>query len=67
MLTAICEPTPLDLTPQTQNETLPSDLEVMRRVLKIKSGWSASECVRRRREAEHRFVDLMCKLGLEAA
>jgi hypothetical protein len=39
----------------------------MRRVRKIKSGWSATECIRRRREAEDRFVDLMCKLGVEAA
>mgnify|MGYP003573925111 CR=1 FL=1 len=67
MLTATCEPTRVDLTPKTQNETLPSDLEVMRRVRNIKSGWSPSECIRRRREAEDRFVDLMCKLGVEAA
>jgi hypothetical protein len=67
MLTATCEPTRVDLTPETQNETLPSDLEIRRRVRNIKSGWSATECIRRRREAEHRFVDLLCKLGVEAA
>ena len=51
----------------TQNETTPSDLEIMRRVLQIKSKWTATECIRRRREAENRFVDLMCQLGVEAA
>ena len=67
MLTATCEPARVDLTPETQNETLPSDFEIMRRVRNIKSGWSATECIRRRREAENRFVDLLCRLGMEAA
>ncbi len=67
MLTVTCEPTQVDLTPETQNETIPSDLEIVRRVRKIKSGWSPTECIRRRRDAEDRFIDLMCKLGVEAA
>ena len=67
MLTATCERPEVKLTHETQFETLPSDFEIMRRVRMIKSGWSLSERVRRSREAETRFVDLMCKLGLEAA
>ncbi len=46
----------------TQNETLPSDAEISRRVMRIRSGWSVGERVRRRREAEERFADLMDKL-----
>lgn len=46
----------------TQNETLPSDAEISRRVMRIRSGWSVDERVRRRREAEERFADLMDKL-----
>lgn len=42
----------------SQTETAPSDLEVMRRVLEIRSGWSLGERVRRRREAERRLADL---------
>jgi len=66
MLTATCEPTRTELTSMAQNETLPSDLEIMRRVRKIKSTWTPGECVRRRREAERRFADLMEKLGAAA-
>ena len=46
----------------TQNETLPSDAEISRRVMRIRSGWGVGEKVRRRREAEERFADLMDKL-----
>ncbi len=67
MLTATCEPTQVELTQTAQNETLPSDLEIMQRVMRIKSKWTAVECVARRREAENRFADLMCQLGEEAA
>lgn len=67
MLTATCEPTRVELTRETQNETTPTDLEIMRRVRKIKAAWTPGECVRRRRQAEDRFVDLMCRLGVEAA
>ena len=67
MLTATCEPTRIELTQEAQSETLPSDFEIMRRVRKIKASWTPSECIRRRREAETRFIDLMCALGVEAA
>ncbi|MDG2221805.1 MAG: hypothetical protein P8L85_10505 [Rubripirellula sp.] len=66
MLTITCEPKATD-NAVTQNETLLSDLEISRRVLQIRSNWSISERLRRRREAEQRFVDLMDKLGSEAA
>ncbi|MGI9468561.1 MAG: hypothetical protein ACR2OA_15695 [Rubripirellula sp.] len=46
----------------TQNETFPSDAEISRRVMRIRSGWSVGEKVRRRREAEERFADLLDKL-----
>ncbi len=49
----------------TQNENLPSDLEVSRRVLEIRSGWTLSERVRRRREADRRFADLLDALTVE--
>ena len=67
MLTATCVPAEVELTQSTQNETTPSDLEIMRRVLQIKSKWTATECIRRRREAENRLTDLLCQLGVEAA
>lgn len=66
MLTITCEPKTTDHT-VTQNETPLSDLEISRRVLQIRSNWSISERLRRRREAEQRFADLMDKLGSEAA
>ena len=46
----------------TQNETLPTDAEISRRVMRIRSGWSDGERVRRRQEADERFADLMDKL-----
>lgn len=68
MLTATCEPTVAKTTSSAQNETLPSDLEISKRVLRIRSSWSVSERIRRRREAEQRFADLLVKLvGNEAA
>ncbi|MDE0865242.1 MAG: hypothetical protein OSA98_15735 [Rubripirellula sp.] len=54
-------------TSVTQNETIPSDAEISRRVMRIRSGWSVGERVRRRREAEERFVDLMGKLVSDTA
>ena len=66
MLTITCEPKTNEIAP-TQNEILPSDLEISRRVLQIRSQWSISERLRRRREAEQRFADLMDKLTVEAA
>ena len=44
------------------NEVLPSDAEISRRVLRIRAGWSVEERVKRRREAEARFADLLYKL-----
>lgn len=67
MLTATCEPTQVELTQTTQNEALPTDSEIMQRVMRIKSKWTVTECVARRREAENRFADLMCQIGVEAA
>ncbi|NND96548.1 MAG: hypothetical protein HKN47_04365 [Pirellulaceae bacterium] len=49
-------------TVAAQNETLPSDAEISRRVNTIRSTWSKAERVQRRREAEVRFADLMCAL-----
>ena len=51
----------------TQNETLPTDAEISRRVMRIRSGWSDSERVRRRQQAEERFADLMDKLVSDTA
>ena len=49
-------------TSVTQNDTFPSDTEISRRVMRIRSGWSDGEKVRRRREAQERFADLLDKL-----
>ena len=51
----------------SQNETILSDVEISRRVLRIRSRWSVGERLRRRREAEDRFADLMNALEIEAA
>ncbi len=67
MLTVTCEPNVSEVTTAAQNETLVSDLEISRRVLRIRSGWSVSERVARRREADQRFADLMDKLIGDAA
>ena len=48
-------------------ETGLSDIEISRRVLEIRSRWSASERVRRRREAEDRFATLLTTLTGGAA
>ena len=62
MLTLTNKKSVSDRISVTQNETLPSDAEISRRVMRIRSGWSVGEKVRRRREAEERFADLMGKL-----
>ncbi len=51
-----------DASPVAHNETLPSDAEISRRVLRIRSTWSVQERVERRREAEQRFADLLYRL-----
>lgn len=68
MLTATCEPTVSTTTQSAQCETLPSDREISARVLRIRSRWTPSERVRRRKIAEDRFSDLLSALvGLDAA
>lgn len=56
-----------NLTEVTQIETLPSDAEILRRVSRIRSQWTVSERIQRRNDAEERFADLMCKLGVDVA
>ena len=67
MLTVTREPSVSESTQAAQIETLPSDVEISRRVLQIRSKWSVSERVRRRREAEQRFNDLIDSLMGPAA
>ena len=67
MLSLTCEPAVSETTRTAQIETLPSDLEISRRVLRIRSNWTISERIRRRREAEQRFVDLVDTLVGPAA
>ena len=51
----------------SQCEMGPSDAEISRRVLEIRSRWSVSERIRRRREAEDRFATLLSSLTSGAA
>mgnify|MGYP001084773037 FL=1 len=67
MLTVTQEPAVSESIRAAQIETLPSDLEISQRVLQIRSKWSLSERVRRRREAEQRFNDLVDSLMGPAA
>lgn len=46
-----------------QNEIPITDAEIFQRVLNIRSGWSVAERIKRRREAERRFADLINQLG----
>lgn len=62
MLTLTNQNSVSERTSVTQNETFPSDTEISRRVMRIRSGWSDGEKVRRRREAQERFADLLDKL-----
>lgn len=66
MLT-ITKPAVATKTQPAQIETLPSDLEISRRVLQIRSQWTVTERIQRKRDAEERFADLMCKLGVDVA
>lgn len=65
MLTVSSDRPTLEETRSSHNETSVSDFEISRRVMEIRAGWSLSERVRRRREAESRFADLMTSLGVE--
>ena len=64
MMTVTHEPSVSESIRAAQIETSPSDLEISRRVLQIRSKWTVSERVRRPREAEQRFADLVdCLMG----
>ena len=68
MLTATCEQNVIDAAVAPENEVSVSDNEISRRVLKIRSSWSVAERIRRRREAERRFDELIDTLtGAHAA
>ncbi len=67
MLTTTDAPSVSESHFAAQNETVPTDREISRRVLRIRAGWSVDERLRRRREAERRFVDLMTVLSDVAA
>ncbi len=67
MMTATCTPAVSESIRAAQIETAPSDLEISRRVLQIRSNWTVSERIRRRREAEQRFADLVDSLMGPAA
>ncbi|MDA7864897.1 hypothetical protein N9B24_02110 [bacterium] len=67
MLTLTNKKSVSDRISVTQNETLPTDAEISRRVMRIRSGWSDGERVRRRQQAEERFADLMDKLVSDTA
>ncbi len=68
MLTATCEPNIFEAPVTDQNEITVSDREISNRVLKIRSGWSVAERIRRRHEAERRFDELIDTLmGAHAA
>ncbi len=65
MSTMICETredAAMNLNEQNTEVRL-SDVEISRRVLAIRSGWSISERVRRRNDANERFLDLMMALS----
>lgn len=67
MLTYATESTVAQMTTDAQNETLPSDVEIMRRVNAIRSNWTMSEKLQRRRAAEERFENLIDALCLAEA
>ncbi|TWU40963.1 hypothetical protein [Novipirellula artificiosorum] len=67
MLTATLNASVSDSVTLVQNETPVSDIEVSRRVLAIRSKWSVGERIRRRREAERRFTDLIEALACSEA
>lgn len=63
MLIASSEAAVSETTTAAQNETPLSDVEISRRVMKIRSSWSPAERLRRRRQAESRFADLLAALN----
>lgn len=50
-----------------QNETQPSDLEILRRVRSIRSTWTLAERMERRQEANKRFASLLEALAVDHA
>jgi len=50
----------------SQNETAPSDVEILRRVCKIRSSWSVAERIERRQVANERFASLIEALELDS-
>lgn len=67
MLTVTCQPNESETPNVAQNEITVSDREISRRVLQIRAGWTIGERVRRRREAERRFEELLDTLLADAA
>ena len=66
MLTITCQPAVSETTSSAQNDTPLSDLEISRRVLRIRSQWTIGERIRRRREAVERGVTTMSVADLPA-
>lgn len=67
MLTAIKDLSSLTETTSSHNETLPSDLEISRRVRVIQSQWSTQERKNRREAAQRRLNELLDTLTGPAA
>ncbi|MBL6724093.1 hypothetical protein N9C08_01500 [Rubripirellula sp.] len=67
MLTAIKELSSLNETPVSHVETIPSDLEISKRVRLIQSQWSNQEREKRRQTAQRRINELLDTLTGPAA
>lgn len=52
-------------TEPAQNETMLSDVEILRRVRRIRSNWTVTERIARREAADKRFANLLEVLALE--
>lgn len=64
--TEIANTKPADVLSATpsQSETMLTDMEVLRRAYAIRSTWSITERIHRRREANERFSNLLDALAL---
>lgn len=67
MLATTLEPIVAEMNTVSQNETLPSDIEISRRVMAIRSSWTVNERIERRRAADERFENLLDALCLAEA
>lgn len=67
MLATTLEPIVAEMNTASQNETLPSDVEISRRVMAIRSSWTVNERIERRRAADERFENLLDALCLAEA